>query len=650
MSLAPQKSKNSFPPHLIKYSYCLTVGLLIVTSFLLFAPVFYARFSSDSAIHVLMAHYFKFPDDLYFWGQDRLGSLVPMVASLPVKWFGASAIWSISIVHYLFLTAGFWLISTFIGRTLPKLLLCVLWFFPLQAFDFHLQISHPYAPQLFLLGLSLFLWNKIRKPGISLRRHNALLFFSTLSFMLSVWISDLGLFILPLFLIVLFRAYIRTSLKEEEITVQIDKKRLSAGLWPFLAALISGYLFLSFAKSHAEMHPISYDTIFSPVSHIQSGFSTVVDSIKRTFLFTVRNVLISFHSVFIALLLLLFGYAAWKRAYNPASRTLWLFFFGASVLTFLAVTASYWVELNDYHSRYYTFSYFLLLITLCLGTDRLRSGILYRMAAGLLLCVTLSASVNALIQRNEKYHPLVNLSATEIKEISLELGNCGLLGDYWMSYNLAAVYPDRIKAITWDTEAPRGRRMVSSVMQQDTLYLVGNHWLDSFADNRIEHGYFLARAGDPFTLRGLQLCRYKVIDSLELPLSWFQLRHSQLSTIPELNGQEALIKNDSVKPVNDFLFFGPFIGLRKGQYRVNFETGLLDADDTETFLSIDVVNNYGAQVLGKKEFTLAPGQHLRKKAAFTFLLKDTYTGPLEIRLFLKGKARAYLKNISIKRL
>lgn len=77
----------------LKYYFLLCSISIAIVSFFLFAPIYSNGYSSDNAIHVLMAYDFEFPTDLYYWGQDRLGSLIPMLAAIPVKLFGWSPIW-----------------------------------------------------------------------------------------------------------------------------------------------------------------------------------------------------------------------------------------------------------------------------------------------------------------------------------------------------------------------------------------------------------------------------------------------------------------------------------------------------------------------------------------------------------------------------
>ena len=113
-----------------KYQYTIIILLIFLGSFFLYSSLYYALLNSDNAVTVLMVHYFKLPDDLYFWGQDRLGSLIPLIAQIPNKLFRLSPILSESIVHYGILLTGFLAFATFIKSNFYKIVFAIIWFFP----------------------------------------------------------------------------------------------------------------------------------------------------------------------------------------------------------------------------------------------------------------------------------------------------------------------------------------------------------------------------------------------------------------------------------------------------------------------------------------------------------------------------------------
>ena len=116
----------------MKNKHYIIIGLLFLLSFRFYSSLFYPVLNTDNAVTILMIHYFELPNDLYFWGQDRMGSLIPLLAQIPFKIFNISALTSESIVHYLILLLGFLSFSYFN-------------FFLFFCADYHIK---PHAPPL----------------------------------------------------------------------------------------------------------------------------------------------------------------------------------------------------------------------------------------------------------------------------------------------------------------------------------------------------------------------------------------------------------------------------------------------------------------------------------------------------------------------
>ena len=77
-----------------------------------------------------MLHYFKLPDNLYFWGQDRYGAIVPLLGQIPFRIFGLSSLLSESITHFAIMIAGFFAFTAFIKEKRNRILFALIWFFP----------------------------------------------------------------------------------------------------------------------------------------------------------------------------------------------------------------------------------------------------------------------------------------------------------------------------------------------------------------------------------------------------------------------------------------------------------------------------------------------------------------------------------------
>ena len=97
----------------MKKIFYLAIALIFLLSFRFYSSLFYPILNSDNAVTILMIHYFKLQHDLYFWEQDRMGSLIPLIGQIPFKIFHFSALTSEAITHYLILLLGFFAFSSF---------------------------------------------------------------------------------------------------------------------------------------------------------------------------------------------------------------------------------------------------------------------------------------------------------------------------------------------------------------------------------------------------------------------------------------------------------------------------------------------------------------------------------------------------------
>ncbi len=113
-----------------KGSYLLLISIIFLLSFRFFSSMFYPILNSDNAVTILMIYYFKLPQDLYFWDQDRMGSIIPLIGQIPFKLFKFSAVTSEAVTHYSILLLGFLSFSTFLKSDYLKIIFALIWFFP----------------------------------------------------------------------------------------------------------------------------------------------------------------------------------------------------------------------------------------------------------------------------------------------------------------------------------------------------------------------------------------------------------------------------------------------------------------------------------------------------------------------------------------
>lgn len=272
-----------------KYLYPALICFLLLGSFYLFSSIRYPLLNSDNAVTVLMTHYFKIPNDLYFWGQDRLGSLIPLIGQIPNKLFGMSPILSESITHYAILLAGFLAFSTFIQSKFYKIIFAIIWFFPpmhlidVTQFAFGIHYS--------LVAIVCYLIDKLNKENSFTNpfRYYLILASSTLLLIVAVWVSDMALVSAALLISISIFYFIKNK-------NQINTRNRNSFIVFTLIGSIIGYLFISYAKSLSTMQN-TYST-FGDLDMILKSTSIFLGTISNFLLFKTNEPVTSIYSYF----------------------------------------------------------------------------------------------------------------------------------------------------------------------------------------------------------------------------------------------------------------------------------------------------------------------------------------------------------------
>jgi hypothetical protein len=165
------------------WPYALFVPLLV---FVYFAALqkFYL-FDGDHAIQIIMARYFSWRStDFYYWGQNRLGSLIPLLLVLPIKIFRWPALLCAVCIAVAFYVAALVLL-VHQARSVAERLAAFVSFFvvPIGAYKFLLYTGHPYGPS---MALSLAAFTLVFARGPVRPR----MFIAGLSTSLALWVSE----------------------------------------------------------------------------------------------------------------------------------------------------------------------------------------------------------------------------------------------------------------------------------------------------------------------------------------------------------------------------------------------------------------------------------------------------------------------------
>ena len=185
-----------------KIYYYITIFITIVISFSFYSSNFYPLLNSDDAINILMAHYYKLPNDLYFWGQDRGGTLIPLISQFFIELFHFSALTSVSLSNYFLCILGFIGFSSLFKTNYSKIIFGLIWFLPFQRFIDILRF--PFGVEYSLIAFAIFLITKLEdKDSFNTVKSNLFLFVIVFTLTLSVWVSDLAIVTIGVLLFVL---------------------------------------------------------------------------------------------------------------------------------------------------------------------------------------------------------------------------------------------------------------------------------------------------------------------------------------------------------------------------------------------------------------------------------------------------------------
>lgn len=477
------------------------VGLIFVLSFRFYSSLFYPILNSDDAVTVLMIHYFKLPHDLYFWGQDRMGSLIPLIGQLFFNIFHLSALASESITHYLILLVGYFAFSSFIKSHYLKIVFAVIWFFPPMRLIDVTQLS--FGIQYSLIAIACYLFVYSQKEGIQ----NSLFFqhfiFSCITILLiaSIWVSDIALVTVFILLFVQLYFYLRAN----EFSFSLFKK---IEFYYAFIGLILGYLFIHYAKGTSSIKH-DYST-FSDFNTIRKTIEIFWNTVFDIFAFKAGE---PFTSVYSYLVIIIFGMIIFQIKnvkLNTATKKWMLFFLFDAVFLFCIIIISNWTFLNGVPRRYFTCTYISLSFALLLLLDNLKtSNKQIRIIYTTVFLTVLIGGIGALYNIRFVWPGTLTPTVEIVGEFK-KLGPIGLISEYGNSYITACPDPGMIKATPHDsTWAVRNYELVEEVFKQKNIYIIKDMWFENFPDSAVQFGRILIKDGIEFKIGDCNVCKYR---------------------------------------------------------------------------------------------------------------------------------------------
>lgn len=476
--------------------YVLTVAI-VVLSFFLYSSEFYPLLNSDDALNVLMAHYYRLPHDLYCWGQDRGGTLIPLISQLFMRIFHCPALLAVSLSNYLVLILGYIGLSSQIKSNYYKIVLAIIWFLPFQRFiDI---VRFPIGVEYSLLGFSLFLIDKLLN-GNNLKEpvKHALFISVIVLFTLAVWVSDLAIVSIFLLILVSFLFFYKNNHK-------ISKK----ALFYLVIGAVSCFSFIKFAKSFATQKTEGYLSL-NGVHEIHNALFLIQKSFWEVLTFSTNEIFVSIYAYLAIIFVFSFGLVVIKKKmFRRLVSNPWIVFFMADFLVILTILLlSSWVLANGMGRWYFVATYISLSMAIVLALDGMEMCNTSKILKGGVLLLALIGAISPVYTMKYSNPKTLQPKADVVGEFK-QLGEIGIIADFWNSYVTSCPDPEHIKATPHDRSDVRSRELVDMVFEEEKIYVIKDMWMETFPDTLEQFGHVLLKEGDPFRLGGCEVCKYK---------------------------------------------------------------------------------------------------------------------------------------------
>ncbi len=610
----------------------LVVTIIAVLSFFLYSSRFYPLLNSDDALNILLTYYYKLPKDLYGWGLDRGGTLIPLISQLFHKGMGLSAVLSVSISNYLILTLGYIGFSSLLNRKYLKVLLALVIFFPPLRF---IDITRfPLGVQYCLFGFSLFLIDKIRNNKYSTLYSNLLLVSAILTLSISLWVSDFAVVSTGVLLITLILFHL---IKYHRIKIPTSTFLIT------LIGLILCFIFIFYAKTNAAKKTEEYLGFHNIESFVDSLRILKYELVQ---VLTFRSTDIAFGVyawLIISTAFVLFISVITRNTLIKRDKLVWVAFFLFDFLIVLGVLiVSKWVYLNDMGRWYFVPTYISFSLLILLVLDKVNLQLPLGKITLILTTIAITVGSLSTLHYIKFVKPKSFRSKVSIKSELLTLGEIGLIGNFWNSYISSCPDPSRIKAITNDPNV-RSQIMIDEVFSQPKIYLIKDMWLDVFPDTIQQFGYILERYGDSIHIGNCEINEYvKALRNEDISLQEFRIRDG---VIRDNNSIQIPKSIPSIH--NKYAIWGPYIQLGKGDYLLKYSVRATNINQNGPIAVIDIVTEHGTHEIAKKEVIQSdPSNNQSIDIEIQFECNERYTN-VEFRLLHYGNADLVVENVRL---
>jgi len=610
---------------------------IVCASFLLYSSVFYPLLNSDDAVLILMLDSFRIPEDIYFWGQNRVGSIIPLLGQIPLKLFGINLLWSESLIHYLVLILGFAAFSTFLKSKISKVVFAIVWFIPTDPFLGLVRYSFGLHYSFIAIGLYLIKYYTEHKVIKNIWKY-LLWILTFISFLTAVWITETAIVTIGIVLFVLLIRHLTSHIKIAYDSIVFT-----------IVSIVLGVLIIYVLKNVITIYEIGeYDQqLLNTPSQFISAVSVLFSKIIKSFTFQSRNPFLVIYNYLCLIQIILVPLLIVMRKTKRIHNWQWIAIFILDGLSFLFINViSHWSLLNGVARRYFVGIYIVFWLAYLIFTEHISNK---RITVAIHIVALITVIIGAAsIPYGYKYvYPKRLTPKAQVVSEFKTLGKIGIISDYWNSYGTSFVDPKNIKATPHDKCEIRNHDLVDSVFAQPKIFLIRDMWLDSFPCIISQFGKELYRVGDEFRMGDCNVCEYELY-RFDTTLYVSDLKHSLYCPLLEdgliLTAQK---NNDNI--IYTHIISGPYITLSPGDYVVSFHILTNNGDEAKSVGVIDVVADFGQNTLASKKI-MANINSLSKSdsdAQLSFSL-SAITKNVEFRIYYYGEADLLFSHIDIK--
>ena len=624
------------------FVYYLLLCLIIFFSFYNFSEMNFPLLTSDMAVNVLMAQGVEIPGDLYFWGQDHGGSLVPLLANILCEAYKFPPIMAVSVIHYLILMAGFFALSTLFRSQNIKLILALVWFFPSWHFLDHVLLI--YGIQMSLIALALCLL-KIMQSTVNRNIQLVWLGLACLTLIVAVWVSDLVLVSLVLMALIVVWKY-RPMLRKRRIRFMLTDRTTLYQVLLVACFFLIGSAFILYAKHKSTQVELYHTHHFNSPGELFASIRIILYGFYRVCIFASENFVESIYLWLmvagIPIIVLLSNTR--NRFTRFCSRNRWLVFFALNgIMTFVILLFSHWVYLNGTNRSYFSVVFISLWIAFLFYIEA--TGSKNRQLRMILLTVlVLLGSISSF---SNFFFPKCQPSRVSQLTGYSRLGDAGLIADYQHAYLTACINPKHIKATPHEKDKVRNFSMVEAVFSMPKLYFIKDSWLDSFPDTTMQFGHILLRKGNAFRCSNTTLCEYERM-LFTRSFTCEEMQHQgTISADPAARSGKSVVIGPNYDRKKHFIY-GPFLSLKHGTILIQFNLRSEPDYNTRTIAFLEISANYGKEILAT--MPIRSCDFHRQEAFQIFSLKTKldkdYEG-VEFRIRYEGGPDLYFDRVEL---